>query len=264
MNFDETDEDADKNTEDVAINNQDLLASDILLGRSSSSTYKTSHSSQLSKNPFHDSTLLSSRNEQSTTDSENGTFSNAVSRHTESRNDQNKEKLGKMNLAPKMKLSAKSLDRGLRNIQCNMNRNQNIRNKSMSANENPQKNYATAKSLSIRGRDHKVTRSKSVRSYESVSSTCSSTKGELVKAYEFGRKYRLQEYYVPPFFDQSTTEDSCSEISELCEFSSLPRDTNDCLVRMPIPIRPLLQIDGKEDEEIYKEIQRPYDGESLV
>jgi len=111
-------------------------------------------------------------------------------------------------------------------------------------------------------RDSKVKRSRSVRSYDSVSSTCSSTRGELVRAYEFGRKYKLQEYYVPHIGD-STTEDSCSEISELCEFTSLPRDTNDCLLRMPLPIRPNVNNPTFMGLQV-KNIHTPYGGESLV
>eukprot|EP00794_Sanderia_malayensis_P011383 gene11383-12569_t len=273
LNFDETDEDESNKITSVATANEDLLASDILLGRSSSTTYKTSHSSQLSKNPFNGSSLLSSINEPSTTDSDSGKPSNYMARSLDTNvKDMTKDNYAKPKQAggAKLKASVKSLDRGLRNIQTNVNRNGgDARNKTVrSAIEYQRKMHGTAttaRSLSIRAKEHQVSRSRSTRSYDSVSSTCSSSKGELVKAYEFGRKYRLQEYYVPPFFDNSTTEDSCSELSELCEFSSLPRDTNDCLVRMPIPIRPLVPIeDANNAVAPFANVELVYDGESLV
>ncbi len=267
LNFDETDEDTDKNIPIAPKPSQDLLASDVLLGRSSSTTYKTSQSSQLSKNPFNDSSLLSSRNEPSTTDSEQGGPAVNIARSLENALSDvpTASKHDKLNSSAKMKHGVKSLDRGLHqthNIQAYISKNGNVRNQTIdSARENRLKTIGS-KPVSVSSRDGKVKRSKSVRSYESVSSNCSSTRGELVKAYEFGRKYKLQEYFVPTFLDNSTTEDSCSELSELCEFSSLPRDTNDCLLRMPIPIRPLLSIEDSKDG--LKEIGVAYDGESLV
>ena len=158
----------------------------------------------------------------------------------------------------------KSLDSGLQckpNIKLYVNHGTSQKGKSSSLSKEPSPPKGI-KSLTLLVRDSKVKRSRSVRSYDSVSSTCSSTRGELVRAYEFGRKYKLQEYYVPQIGD-STTEDSCSEISELCEFTSLPRNANDCLLRMPLPIRPTVNnptFKGLQVMNIYD----AYGGESLV
>lgn len=100
------------------------------------------------------------------------------------------------------------------------------------------------------------------RSYDSVSSTCSSSVGELRRAFEFGKKYGLQDYNVPPYVLDSEEEDELDfqaheillDKLDLANFSEMPRDLNDMMVRIPLPVRmeESLQNDSNsetEDEE---------------
>ena len=269
LNFDETEEDEGKNSEIQGGHSPDKDELNLRFGTPSTNTYKTSESSQASKGIFASSSLISSRNIPSSMASENGKADHATKLKTRSVEDSLCE--GKYTQRAKRSYKDqqlehyfKSLDSGLqskKNVKLCLTKNSAKNDKS---NDSAKEHTAPKgiKSLTLLVRDSKVKRSRSVRSYDSVSSTCSSTRGELVRAYEFGRKYKLQEYYVPHIGD-STTEDSCSEISELCEFTSLPRNTNDCLLRMPLPIRP--SADDPSFKGLQgKNLQDPYGGESLV
>ena len=87
------------------------------------------------------------------------------------------------------------------------------------------------------------------RSYDSISSTCSSSVGELKRAYEFGKKYGLQEYPIPAYLVDTTgdreelDEEALSEVYahlenlQISNFSGLPRDSNDIKVQIPLPVR---------------------------
>ncbi|XP_065056612.1 cell adhesion molecule DSCAM-like [Rhopilema esculentum] len=268
LNFDETEEDEDKATDTQENSSPDKPESAMRFGTPSTNTYKTSESSQLSKGIYTSNSLLSSRNMPSSNESDSGNAEatgNFISRSVEGALSEEKytERAKRSYKDQQLRHYFKSLDSGLQkqpNLKLYLTANNGKRNKT---GQPPKDSQATGmKSLTLIVRDNKVKRSRSVRSYDSVSSTCSSTRGELVRAYEFGRKYRLQEYIVPQIGD-STTEDSCSEISELCEFSSLPRNTNDCLLRMPLPIRPDV-VDATFKGLTVKNFQDPYDGESLV
>ena len=268
MNFDETEEDEGKATDTQENSSPDKPESAMRFGTPSTNTYKTSESSQLSKGIYTSNSLLSSRNMPSSNESDSGNAEatgNFISRSVEGALSEEKytERAKRSYKDQQLRHYFKSLDSGLQkqpNLKLYLTANNGKRNKT---GQPPKEPKATGmKSLTLIVRDNKVKRSRSVRSYDSVSSTCSSTRGELVRAYEFGRKYRLQEYIVPQIGD-STTEDSCSEISELCEFSSLPRNTNDCLLRMPLPVRPDV-VDATFKGLKVKNFQDPYDGESLV
>jgi len=88
------------------------------------------------------------------------------------------------------------------------------------------------------------------KSYDSVSSTCSSSVGELKRAFEFGKKYGLQTYDIPSFDlpQNGLEEDESEELDydaheilldtlNLAEFSEKPRDMNDMKVQIPLPVR---------------------------
>jgi len=270
LNFDESEEQEGAKCSETQGNNiPDRNDSNLGFGTPSTNTYKTSESSHCSKGIFESNSLLSSRNVPSSVASENGKTDHGAklkTRSVECALAEGKYAQGTKRSYKDQQLQHyfKSLDSGL---QCKQN-SKSFSNQSTSQKRRPidaPKEPSAPKgikSLTLLVRDSKVKRSRSVRSYDSVSSTCSSTRGELVRAYEFGRKYKLQEYYVPHIGD-STTEDSCSEISELCEFTSLPRDTNDCLLRMPLPIRPNVNNPTFMGLQV-KNIHTPYGGESLV
>ena len=89
----------------------------------------------------------------------------------------------------------------------------------------------------------------SSRSYDSISSTCSSSVGELKRAFEFGKKFGLQNYDIPMYHsdgendnisddsDDSTTSDPILRQLRLANFSEKPRDSNDMKVQIPLPVR---------------------------
>ena len=89
----------------------------------------------------------------------------------------------------------------------------------------------------------------SSRSYDSISSTCSSSVGELRRAFEFGKKFGLQNYDIPMYHsdgedddisdnsDDSTTSDPILRQLRLANFSEKPRDSNDMKVQIPLPVR---------------------------
>ena len=266
LNFDETEEDEEKETQGNSSPDKDDL--NLRLETPSTNTYKTSESSQFSKGMFGSNSLASSRNLPSYSTSENGKPEHATKLKTRSVEDaldngKYTQRAKRSYKDQQLEHYFKSLDSGLQNkanIKLHVAPNAAQRGRIDATKE--QTGPKGIKSLTLLVRDSKVKRSRSVRSYDSVSSTCSSTRGELVRAYEFGRKYKLQEYYVPHVGD-STTEDSCSEISELCEFTSLPRNTNDCLLRMPLPIRPSANDTSFKGLSV-KNLQDPYGGESLV
>lgn len=268
LNFDETEEDEERISDEQG--NSNAIKDDLNLrfGTPSTNTYKTSESSQLSKGMFTSNSLMSSRHMQNSAASETDNQENATKLKTRSVEDalceeKYTQRVKRSYKDQQLEHYFKSLDSGLQgkqNIKVYLNQS-TARNGKVNDTKKEHSAPKGIKSLTLLVRDSKVKRSRSVRSYDSVSSTCSSTRGELVRAYEFGRKYKLQEYHVPHIGD-STTEDSCSEISELCEFTSLPRNPNDCLIRMPLPIRPAAN-DISFGLQV-KNLQDPYGGESLV
>ena len=112
---------------------------------------------------------------------------------------------------------------------------------------------------------------KATRSFDSVSSTCSSSVGELRRAFEFGKKYGLQNYgEIPDYLQESmddltiaeNDEDECVDenafrdfleqeklldLMALTNFSEQPKSLNDIEVQMPLPVR--LNDSSSEDEE---------------
>lgn len=103
------------------------------------------------------------------------------------------------------------------------------------------------------------------RSYDSISSTCSSSVGELRRAFEFGRKYGLQQpsdlpQYLQDSMDDLTVEDLSDDDSEFLEsakllnmldltnFSEQPKSVNDIKVKIPLPVR-LQDTDDEEEQE---------------
>ena len=98
---------------------------------------------------------------------------------------------------------------------------------------------------------------KATRSFDSVSSTCSSSVGELRRAFEFGKKYGLQQYgeipdYLQESMDDLTVADDDDDVNafhdfldqeklldlmSLTNFSEQPKSLNDIEVKMPLPVR---------------------------
>ena len=81
-------------------------------------------------------------------------------------------------------------------------------------------------------------------SYESISSTCSSSVGELKRAYEFGKKFGLQDLPLvavyntkSDFDDKELTFQAHEKLLETLLFSGIPCDLNDTKVKIPIPLR---------------------------
>ena len=102
---------------------------------------------------------------------------------------------------------------------------------------------------------------KATRSFDSVSSTCSSSVGELRRAFEFGKKYGLQQYGEIPDYLQESMDDltvardnddddegvnafqdfldqeKLLDLMSLTNFSEQPKSLNDIEVKMPLPVR---------------------------
>ena len=94
---------------------------------------------------------------------------------------------------------------------------------------------------------------KATRSFDSVSSTCSSSVGELRRAFEFGKKYGLQNYgEIPHYLHESMDDLTLDETNEefdfteheklldlmaLTNFSEQPKSSNDIEVKIPLPVR---------------------------
>jgi len=83
-------------------------------------------------------------------------------------------------------------------------------------------------------------------SYDSLSSNCSSSLGELKRAYEFGKKWGLQDYQLPAYLadceEKYQTTSSSSGKSTMDRpppraFAEGPRDVNDIQVQIPLPLR---------------------------
>ncbi|XP_012558399.1 cell adhesion molecule DSCAML1 isoform X1 [Hydra vulgaris] len=78
-------------------------------------------------------------------------------------------------------------------------------------------------------------------SYESISSSCSSSVSELKRAYDFGKKYGVQDSSETVLNTKQDTYDNKEknfhELFETLLFSGTPRDLNDTRVKIPIPIR---------------------------
>ena len=111
---------------------------------------------------------------------------------------------------------------------------------------------------------------KATRSFDSVSSTCSSSVGELRRAFEFGKKYGLQQYGEIPDYLQESMDDltvagdnddddegvnafqdfldqeKLLDLMSLTNFSEQPKSLNDIEVKMPLPVR---LNDSSSDEE---------------
>ena len=105
---------------------------------------------------------------------------------------------------------------------------------------------------------------KATRSFDSVSSTCSSSVGELRRAFEFGKKYGLQHYgEIPDYLEESVDDltladdddgendddgatnafreflehEKLLDLMSLTNFSEQPKSLNDIEVKMPLPVR---------------------------
>jgi len=107
---------------------------------------------------------------------------------------------------------------------------------------------------------------KATRSFDSVSSTCSSSVGELRRAFDFGKKHGLQNYDIPVHLQESMDdltvnsddddddmdfkehEKFLDNLVRLANFSEDPKSSNDIEVRIPLPVR-LNDSDESEDDE---------------
>ena len=243
--------------------------------QSSSTVYKTSHSSELAaKFAVSGKSIVLSGQLPSTDSSERGIADGKSVDMKDYGNDEilsdgpySTGKHAKLQKPPKrLRQEGKSLDSGLHNESIKSReiiRMYTGRKRSQDSSISHDIRLATA-AISMMT-DSKGRRSRGSMSYDSISSNCSSTRGELVRAYEFGKKCRLQEYHIPHVAMDSTTEESCSEWDDLCEFSSLPRDSNDCHVHMPIPVKCKDVLKPYLNGNIpVMSLQDPYDGESLV
>eukprot|EP00111_Clytia_hemisphaerica_P024641 TCONS_00072631-protein len=112
---------------------------------------------------------------------------------------------------------------------------------------------------------------KATRSFDSVSSTCSSSVGELRRAFEFGKKYGLQNYgEIPNYLQESMDDLTLDETNEefdfaeheklldlmaLTNFSEQPRSSNDIAVKIPLPVR-LTDSDEESDPDDLDEYEQ--------